>query len=160
MLNETAADISKEGAQLSTLLKSLVQSAGGTIPMLSAQPVSDSSAANREVSAAEENVQGIVGVLDEICPACGLVVPLEDVTSAKCKNGHFWQRCSVTTFILSTPWIRTCVGCCRKAFLPPSALDGDKGQELPMIARGWVVEELLEAVKKCLFCGNGFVGIL
>jgi len=155
MLNETAADISKEGAQLSTLLKSLVQSAGGTVPMLSAQPIpEDSSTGN------SENVQGIVGVLDEICPACGLVIPLEDVTSAKCKNGHFWQRCSVTTFILSTPWIRTCVGCCRKAFLPPSALDGDKGQELPTIARGWVVEELLEAVKKCLFCGNGFVGIL
>ncbi len=156
MLNETAPDISEEGVQLSTLLKSLVQSAGGTVPMLSTQPI----AANREVSVAEENVQGIVGVLDEICPACGVVVPLEDVTSATCKNGHFWQRCSVTTFILSTPWIRTCVGCCRKAFLPPSALDGDKGQELPTIVRGWVVEELLEAVKNCLFCGNGFVGIL
>jgi len=34
------------------------------------------------------------------------------------------------------------------------------GQSLPVVAQGWVVEELLEAVKNCLFCGNGFVVIL
>lgn len=50
--------------------------------------------------------------------------------------------------------------CCRKAFLPPSALDKTQGQELPHIATSWVVEEVLEAVKKCLFCGNGFVRVL
>ena len=64
-------------------------------------------------------------------------------------------RCSVTTFILSTPWVRTCVGCSRKAFLPPSA-----HKELPTIAQVWIVEELLEAVHRCLFCNNGFVSIL
>lgn len=31
---------------------------------------------------------------------------------------------------------------------------------LPMAARGWVVEELLEAVRRCLFCGNSFVSVL
>jgi len=98
--------------------------------------------------------------LDEICPACGVVIPLEDMTSARCINGHSWPRCSVTTFVLSTSWVRTCVGCCRKAFLPVSALDESLGQELPVLARSWVVEELLEAVTKCLFCGNGFITLL
>lgn len=31
---------------------------------------------------------------------------------------------------------------------------------LPVAARGWVVEELLEAVHRCLFCGNSFVSVL
>jgi general transcription factor 3C protein 4 len=75
-------------------------------------------------------------------------------------------RCSITTFILSTPWVRTCVGCSRKAFFPPSAHVRSDGQrDLDQIPRiiaqgGWVVEELLEAVKGCLFCGNRFVSIL
>lgn len=75
-------------------------------------------------------------------------------------------RCSITTFILSTPWVRTCVGCSRKAFFPPSAHVRPDGQrDLDQIPRiiaqgGWVVEELLEAVKGCLFCGNRFVSIL
>ncbi|KAF8154505.1 transcription factor IIIC subunit delta N-term-domain-containing protein [Crassisporium funariophilum] len=93
--------------------------------------------------------------LNEICPACGVEVPLQDITTAVCSNGHTWARCSVTTFILSTPWVRTCVGCSRKAFLPPSG-----GKVLPAIAQGWVVEELLEAVHRCLFCNNSFVRIL
>jgi len=65
-------------------------------------------------------------------------------------------RCSVTTFVLSVPWVRTCVGCNRKAFLPRSADE----RPLPNHASGWVVTELLEAVDRCLFCGNGFVSIL
>ncbi|KAF5309828.1 hypothetical protein D9619_010322 [Psilocybe cf. subviscida] len=98
---------------------------------------------------------GIVSQLNETCPACGVEVPLQDITTAVCANGHTWPRCSVTTFILATASPRTCVGCSRKAFLPPSAK-----KTLPPIAQGWVVEDLLEAVQRCLFCNNGFVSIL
>lgn len=104
--------------------------------------------------------QTMANALDEICPACGVTIPFEDVKSARCTNGHSWPRCSVTCFVLATCWVRTCIGCCRKAFLPPLVLDKNQGQELPEIARSWVVEELLNAVTKCLFCGNGFVSIL
>ncbi|KAF7777534.1 hypothetical protein Agabi119p4_3606 [Agaricus bisporus var. burnettii] len=98
---------------------------------------------------------------DEHCPACSVVVPLQDVTRAVCSNGHHWTRCSVTTFILSTPYVRTCIGCSRKAFLPLSARTSpEQPNWLPPLARGWVVEELLEAVQRCLFCGNTFVRIL
>ncbi|EKM83014.1 hypothetical protein AGABI1DRAFT_118415 [Agaricus bisporus var. burnettii JB137-S8] len=98
---------------------------------------------------------------DEHCPACSVVVPLQDVTRAVCSNGHHWTRCSVTTFILSTPYVRTCIGCSRKAFLPLSTRTSpEQPNWLPPLARGWVVEELLEAVQRCLFCGNTFVRIL
>jgi general transcription factor 3C protein 4 len=120
----------------------------------------------------------IVSQLKETCPACGVEVQLQDITSAVCANGHTWRtsclfassshsrgqltdylalsaRCSVTTFILATASPRTCVGCSRKAFLSPSAK-----KTLPPIAQGWVVEDLLEAVQRCLFCNNGFVSIL
>ncbi|KAJ7182836.1 putative zinc-finger of transcription factor IIIC complex-domain-containing protein [Mycena crocata] len=100
--------------------------------------------------------------LNESCPACRAEVPLEEITSAVCPNGHTWLRCSITTFILSTPLVRTCAGCSRKAFLPLSSRDSSTTTTnwLPEAGRGWVVEELLEAVHRCLFCGNSFVSVL
>ncbi|EDR10144.1 uncharacterized protein LACBIDRAFT_318182 [Laccaria bicolor S238N-H82] len=98
--------------------------------------------------------------LNEVCPACKVEVPLQDITTAVCPNGHTWARCSITTFILSTPRVRTCVGCSRKAFLPVSAPNSPDHSWLPPTARGWVVEELLEAVHRCLFCNNSFVSVL
>ncbi|KAJ7444557.1 putative zinc-finger of transcription factor IIIC complex-domain-containing protein [Mycena galericulata] len=99
--------------------------------------------------------------LNEACPACKSEVPLHDIISAVCPNGHTWLRCSITTFILSTPLVRTCVGCSRKAFLPLSSRDAAATPNwLPeSLGRGWVVEELLEAVHRCLFCGNSFVSV-
>ncbi|KAF8917721.1 transcription factor IIIC subunit delta N-term-domain-containing protein [Mucidula mucida] len=99
--------------------------------------------------------------LVERCPACKEEIPLQNITGAVCSKGHTWSRCSITTFILSTPYVRTCVGCTRKAFLPPSssAVPADRTW-LPPAGRGWVVEELLEAVHRCLFCSNTFVSLL
>jgi general transcription factor 3C protein 4 len=93
-------------------------------------------------------------------------------------------RCSVTSFILSTTTVQTCLGCARKAFRPPvrSRYQQDGGGELnsdaelserttvedprtvgdsgivdvPATGRGWVIQELLKAVRRCLFCGNNF----
>ncbi|KAF9269144.1 hypothetical protein L218DRAFT_422632 [Marasmius fiardii PR-910] len=96
------------------------------------------------------------GTLHELCPACHVEVPLENIVNARCSNGHVWSRCSVTTFILSTPDVRTCIGCTRKAFLPLSMHKSAVKKEL----KGWFVEELLEAVHWCLFCGNAFVSVL
>jgi len=122
--------------------------------------------------------QRLVGLADaeEHCPACGLVIPLVDIAVAICSNDHRWStpcvsaendaelfvaRCSITTFILSTPWVRTCIGCSRKAFLPLSMRTSpEQPSWLPSVARGWVVEELLEAVCRCLYCNNTFVRIL
>ncbi|KAM6495091.1 putative zinc-finger of transcription factor IIIC complex domain containing protein [Amanita muscaria] len=106
------------------------------------------------------------GIAEEACPACGAEVPVKDIRKAVCANGHLWTRCSVTTFILSTAFVRTCVGCKRKAFLAPSAMsnmnDGSEGKldYLPIVAKSWIVGELLEAARRCLFCGNGFVCIV
>nr|GAT46332.1 predicted protein [Mycena chlorophos] len=97
--------------------------------------------------------------LNESCPACRVNIPFTEVTSAVCERGHHWGRCSITTFILSSPSVRTCVGCGRKAFLPPSTNEAGSSS-LPPSAQGWVVEELLEAVKRCLFCGNSFINVL
>ncbi|KAJ8085355.1 hypothetical protein PM082_011017 [Marasmius tenuissimus] len=118
-----------------------------------------------ELSAEGENLSTIVhamfddqatGGLNELCPACHVQVPLENIVNAKCSNGHVWSRCSVTTFILSTPDVRTCIGCTRKAFLPLCMHKTTVKMEL----KGWFVEELLEAVQRCLFCGNAFVSVL
>ncbi|KAJ7230497.1 transcription factor IIIC subunit delta N-term-domain-containing protein, partial [Mycena pura] len=102
----------------------------------------------------------------ETCPACGLDIYLDGGSEATCPNGHSWGRCAATTFILSTPMLRTCTGCKRKVLLPPSSCrrgaDSDSSARttwLPRPARSWVVEEFLEAVSRCLFCGNNFCSI-
>ncbi|KAI0251386.1 putative zinc-finger of transcription factor IIIC complex-domain-containing protein [Lactifluus subvellereus] len=114
--------------------------------------------------------EGAAGGLQEQCPACGVEVPFEDIAAAACPNGHRWSRCSVTSFILSTTMVRTCLGCARKAFLHtapyPHLLEREKefipGMEASerTTGRGWVVQELLEAVRRCLFCGNNFVTLI
>ncbi|KAJ7881179.1 transcription factor IIIC subunit delta N-term-domain-containing protein [Mycena leptocephala] len=98
--------------------------------------------------------------MEETCPACGLEVYLEGGSEASCSRGHSWGRCSVTTFILSTPNVRTCIGCTRKAFLPlSSCIPASTPNWLPSSAQSWVVEEFLESVSRCLFCGNNFTSI-
>jgi len=153
LLAGSPADLSQEGQFLSSLIQPLAEASASPSSILAYQTPDPSSAS----ASSQDNISRM---LTEGCPACGLAVPLENITSARCGNGHTWPRCSVTVFILSTPWVRTCIGCSRKAFLPPSMMNKEIGQSLPVVAQGWVVEELLEAVKNCLFCGNGFVVIL
>ncbi|KAJ3860095.1 putative zinc-finger of transcription factor IIIC complex-domain-containing protein [Lentinula novae-zelandiae] len=100
--------------------------------------------------------------LSEICPACGVEVPFQNIINAACENGHTWSRCSITTFILSTAHVRTCIGCTRKAFLPPKKNLFTKHSSLlrNAVSESWFVKELLEAVHRCLFCGNAFVSVL
>ncbi|KAJ3928562.1 MAG: hypothetical protein NXY57DRAFT_1041524 [Lentinula lateritia] len=57
----------------------------------------------------------------EILPLFGLAAfkCCSSIINAACENGHTWSQCSITTFILSTAHVRTCIGCTQKAFLPP-----------------------------------------
>ncbi|KAF7303878.1 hypothetical protein MIND_00617900 [Mycena indigotica] len=92
--------------------------------------------------------------LTEFCPACRVEIPFTQVGVAICSRRHHWDRCSITTFILSSTRVRACVGCGRKAFLSSD----DNG--LPPSARGWAITALLEAIQRCLFCGNTFASAL
>ncbi|GLB43382.1 hypothetical protein LshimejAT787_1302830 [Lyophyllum shimeji] len=79
--------------------------------------------------------------ISEVCPACDAIIGLEYGAQAICANGHSWGRCSITSFILSTGMVRRC----------------SVASWLPKPAQSWVVEELLEAASRCLFCGDIFV---
>ncbi|KAH9074878.1 transcription factor IIIC subunit delta N-term-domain-containing protein [Lactarius deliciosus] len=92
-------------------------------------------------------------------------------------------RCSVTSFILVGTMVRTCLGCARKAFLPAArslrrpeigdattsvgalregtAEDPIMTEDLDIEHRpGWLAQELLKAVRRCLFCGNNFATLI
>ncbi|KAH7920247.1 hypothetical protein BV22DRAFT_1021558 [Leucogyrophana mollusca] len=127
----------------------------GSPPDLSAEAQALSDAVNARVA-----VGPSMAGLHEVCPACHVEVPLQDITRAICPNGHTWGRCSVTSFILATSAVRTCIGCSRKAFLPVSQGPSGDGEWLPVAARSDIVRELLEAVQRCLFCDNSFVSIV
>lgn len=165
--------------------------------------------------------EGASGGILELCPACGVEVPLTDIAVAICSNGHRWckftmilstrsfmlmapwsrrgtpppipffslsARCSVTSFILSTTKVKTCIGCARKAFLPvaqspyqqdwggvqvqgvgcpertlaedPSTVEEPGTENAGTTGQGWIVQELLKAVRRCLFCGNNFAVLI
>ncbi|KAL7280333.1 hypothetical protein ACG7TL_005250 [Trametes sanguinea] len=98
--------------------------------------------------------------LDELCPACHTPVPLQDAETAVCPNGHVWTRCCATFFILTTPRLRTCIGCSRKALLPAGVggAPANDSDGLPDSARNsWILRNLLSATRRCPFCGNNFV---
>ncbi|KAI0794108.1 transcription factor IIIC subunit delta N-term-domain-containing protein [Fomes fomentarius] len=67
--------------------------------------------------------------LCEPCPACSSPIPLDPsgADSAVCPRGHVWARCCITSLLLATPAVRTCVGCSRKALLPPSVSTAPNG---------------------------------
>lgn len=99
--------------------------------------------------------------MTEPCPACGEELDTTATTRSVCPNGHLWDCCTVTSFIMATPMVRSCIGCKRKSFLPLSRQSRQAVPNwLPLIAQSWVVEELLEASRRCLYCGNNFVSIV
>ncbi|KDQ50704.1 hypothetical protein JAAARDRAFT_199699 [Jaapia argillacea MUCL 33604] len=139
------------------VMRIVVQSSlPGSPPDLSAEAQELSNRVMSTVPIDAQSMETFHG-FEEFCPACNTQVQLQQLTSAVCPNGHVWARCSITSFILATPTVRTCIGCSRKAFMPHSQ---DSQYHLPTSARGWFVQELLEAAHHCLFCGNSFVNLI
>ena len=77
--------------------------------------------------------------------------------------------------------VRTCLGCARKAFLPAARSlyrpegGGNVTTDMSASTRGttedavmaedpdtsgWLVQALLKAVRRCLFCGNNFATLI
>ncbi|KZT09847.1 uncharacterized protein LAESUDRAFT_721997 [Laetiporus sulphureus 93-53] len=96
----------------------------------------------------------------ELCPACHAQVPLQDSSSAECANGHTWVRCSITSYILATPMVRTCVGCGRKAFLPLSQTTTGQNWVPAAVRDSWLAADVLDATRRCLTCGSNFVTLV
>ena len=67
LLPGSPPDLSEEGRNLSNLVQHLVVGTGSLTPF------------------------DIESQLNEICPACGVQVPLKDITMAVCGNGHSWR---------------------------------------------------------------------
>ncbi|KAF7309454.1 hypothetical protein MIND_00316200 [Mycena indigotica] len=96
--------------------------------------------------------------MEETCQACGLTLNMAGGGGCDlvCPNGHSWVRCAATTFILSTPHVRTCTGCSRKTLMAPSEESEINVLPVPRPSQSWVVEAFLKSVIRCLFCGNNF----
>jgi general transcription factor 3C polypeptide 4 len=73
LLPESPPDLSEEGRNLSNLVQHLVVGTGPLTPF------------------------DIENQLNEICPACGVQVPLKDITMAVCSNGHSWRVSPVSS---------------------------------------------------------------
>ncbi|OCH96338.1 hypothetical protein OBBRIDRAFT_787420 [Obba rivulosa] len=141
------------------VLRIVVQASLPDSPPDLKQEASDLSAKVR--SKLQDDQSGVADLKsNELCPACHAQIILKDITSATCPNGHTWTRCSITSYVLSTPLVRTCIGCGRKAFLP-TGQDPRYQASLPDSARrSWLVHDLLDASRRCLWCGNNFVTLV
>lgn len=71
-------DLSEEGRNLSNLVQHLLVGTGPLTPL------------------------DIENQLNEICPACGIQVPLKDITMAVCGNGHSWRVSPIFFFLVET----------------------------------------------------------
>lgn len=88
--------------------------------------------------------------LSEDCPVCAADVPFE-TGQAKCRQGHVWQRCSLTLELLATTSSRTCCGCGRKALvtLPATITPHEDSQHE-------AINALLGQVNRCVYCGGSW----
>jgi general transcription factor 3C protein 4 len=119
---------------------------------------------------------GELSIIEE-CPACGSGIPFRDIRTATCQNEHPWGkcslsgffngftyssanapvRCSITTLVLATSQVRTCLGCTRKAFSP---VQSGLGGHPSAVVESELVAGILRAATRCSFCGNRFVYLL
>lgn len=74
LLPGSPPDLTEEGRNLSNLVQHLER------PMMEEEE--------------ESPPFDIASQLNEICPACGVQVRLQDITKAVCDNGHSWGVCS------------------------------------------------------------------
>ena len=70
LLPGSPPDLSEEGRNLSNLVQHLVETG---------------------ISTKDTPSFDIASQLSEVCPACGVQVPLKDITTAVCGNGHSWR---------------------------------------------------------------------
>ncbi|KAI8929364.1 transcription factor IIIC subunit delta N-term-domain-containing protein [Entophlyctis helioformis] len=85
----------------------------------------------------------------EPCPACDASVPFHHPAFGVCPQGHKWERCQLSMRLVSTPLALTCLGCKRRR-LPRPSLGTDSSP----------VDRLMDTVRQCLLCGNGFRGAI
>ena len=76
LLPGSPPDLSEEGRNLSDLVRHLLVGTGPLTPL------------------------DIENQLNETCPACGVLVPLNDITMAVCGNGHSWRVFLVSDLFL------------------------------------------------------------
>lgn len=87
-------------------------------------------------------------IKDEICPACQASIPFDEISQAFCGNGHYWERCAATAYIMSTEDIKACIKCGLKMFANSEPQDDSS----PL--RDWLVQAILNATTNCPSCGN------
>jgi len=99
-------DLVEEGKKLSAKIQPLLKqakSASTTTSATSSSSTMDTTAPTGGKEVREPLIPSeadIMTQLLELCPACGLEVPLEDITSAVCRDGHTWGVHSPLLFFL------------------------------------------------------------
>lgn len=79
----------------------------------------------------------------DLCPACRAPVSLsQDISQARCPNGHLWKRCSLTLEVLGDLNSRSCMTCNRKAI----------HNIVPRSDQNDLRNQLLTACKVCYYC--------
>ncbi|KAI8971862.1 hypothetical protein BDF20DRAFT_886883 [Mycotypha africana] len=81
----------------------------------------------------------------EKCPVCEAQVYILSDSIAQCDTGHFWELCSLTQKVLSTPNTRKCFSCGAKA-LPAGNNDANT-----------LVNFIVRKCTKCIFCGSDLI---
>ncbi|KAF2436207.1 hypothetical protein EJ08DRAFT_230945 [Tothia fuscella] len=113
---------------------------------------------------------------DEKCEICDAGIPFENLTIAKCLEGHEFVRCALTFLAVQAPGISKFCGLCERQYLTETILEPEGPQaeieeeDVDMIVVGGSSNShgkkeppdfgrvLFASCEDCIYCGGKFVG--
>ncbi|KAF2445474.1 hypothetical protein P171DRAFT_520254 [Karstenula rhodostoma CBS 690.94] len=109
----------------------------------------------------EERGQGVVSAHPcDTCNFCAAEIPLEDLDTAWCTNGHEFSRCGISFVAIQRPRISKACALCRTPYLSEEFVGAQEQDEDGGRMEGEVslARALFLACDVCVYCGGKFTG--
>ncbi|KAL5447402.1 hypothetical protein PMIN06_007485 [Paraphaeosphaeria minitans] len=96
----------------------------------------------------------------DTCDFCSASIPLEDLDTARCANGHEFSRCGISFIAIQRPRISKACALCRTPYLSEEFVGAQEEDEEGGRLDGEVslARALFLACDVCVYCGGKFTG--
>ncbi|KAK7187472.1 hypothetical protein DPSP01_002588 [Paraphaeosphaeria sporulosa] len=95
----------------------------------------------------------------DTCDFCSASIPLEDLDTARCTNGHEFSRCGISFVAIQRPRISKACALCRTPYLSEEFVGAQEEDELGRVeGEVSLARALFLACDVCIYCGGKFTG--
>lgn len=96
----------------------------------------------------------------DTCDFCSAEIPMEDMDTARCANGHEFSRCGISFVAIQRPRISKACALCQTPYLSEEFVGAQEQDEDGARIEGEVslARALFLASDVCLYCGGKFTG--